>query len=160
MAILFLNKSCRPYRKNRSTSYATKKNRAHPEQDIQITFFELLELHPNIWRHAFHIPNGGSRGGGKVIVGKDGRPIKSAVIEGKKFKRMGVKKGVPDIFIALPVNGYHGVFIEMKAPGEKLSPDQESMIINLRCNGYLCLVFCCAFEAIDAVLTLYKNANI
>ena len=33
---------------------------------------------------------------------------------GRILKRMGVKKGVSDLFLAFPHNGYHGLWIELK----------------------------------------------
>lgn len=57
----------------------------------------------------YHVPNGGYR-----------NPI-----EAVKFKRMGVKAGVPDICIPLARKGYHGLYIELKRKsGGKLSEHQ------------------------------------
>ena len=50
----------------------------------------------------FHIPNGGKR----------------TKIEASRLKAMGVLPAVPDLFLALPLGGYHGMFIEVKRPGE------------------------------------------
>ena len=55
-----------------------------------------------------HIPNGGKRG----------------AREAAEFQRMGVVAGVPDIAILLGCGGV--LFIEVKAPKGKLSPEQEA----------------------------------
>lgn len=68
----------------------------------------------------YHCPNGGSR-----------HPIEAA-----KLKRMGVKPGVPDVFGAVPANGYHGHFVEMKARGGRVRPEQLAMHEQLRADGY------------------------
>lgn len=47
-----------------------------------------------------HIPNGGNRG----------------IKEATRFKKMGVKRGVSDLFLPYPKHGYHGLWIELKAP--------------------------------------------
>ncbi|MFJ5346675.1 MULTISPECIES: VRR-NUC domain-containing protein [Pectobacterium] len=59
--------------------------------------------------YLLHIPNEGKRG------------PKAA----RDAKRLGIKKGVPDLFLALPRGGYAGLWIEMKAKGGKLSAQQE-----------------------------------
>lgn len=65
---------------------------------------------------------------------------------------MGLKAGLPDIVMFVPsvMNGiqYHGLFIELKRPGDentkagKLSDKQCTMIARLRENGYyVCVAF-------------------
>lgn len=61
------------------------------------------------WLHA--IPNGGSRGGDKH----------GAAIVGARMKAEGVKRGVPDIFLPLPLNGKCGLYIELKRANGKQS---------------------------------------
>jgi hypothetical protein len=60
-----------------------------------------------LWLHA--IPNGGSRGDSK----------QSRSIRGGQLKAEGVKPGIPDIFLPLPVEAWHGLYIEMKKPSVK-----------------------------------------
>lgn len=59
--------------------------------------------------YLLHIPNEGKRG------------PKAA----HDAKRLGVRVGVPDLFLALPRSGYAGLWIEMKAKNGKLSTQQE-----------------------------------
>lgn len=77
----------------------------------------------------FHIPNGGKRD----------------VREAARFKRMGVKPGVPDIFLPVPRGKFHGLFIEMKAPKGKTSEYQEQWLSELAAKGYDTAV-CFGFE--------------
>jgi len=79
------------------------------ESESQIAFFERVSLHPKT-KHLliFAIPNGGLR------------HVATAV----RMKREGVKRGVSDIFVAEPIGGFHGLWIEMKKPGEYPSPHQ------------------------------------
>lgn len=159
MAILFLNNSGRVGKTSRARNAKglKQKKRNHLEQDQQILFFNQLILYPRIWAVTFAIPNGGSRGGGKSIINKKGQAISTAVLEGKRLKMMGVKPGVPDIFIAMPFNGYSGIFIEMKSEDGKLTPSQEYMIPLLRQQGYFCVICKSAKEAMDVVLRIVKN---
>lgn len=67
----------------------------------------------------FHIPNGGKRN----------------AREAARFKRMGVKPGVPDLFLPVPRGGCHGLFIE-QAPRGRLSDHQRGWIERLKSGGY------------------------
>ena len=68
----------------------------------------------------FAIPNGGKRHVGT----------------GRKLKAEGVKSGVPDIFLGVPRNGKHGLFIELKVGKNKPSKNQLWWIHSSRAEGY------------------------
>ena len=53
-----------------------------------------------------------------------------------KLKRLGVRKGVSDLFLPVMVGGYGGLWIEMKADGGKLSAEQEGWIASMCERGY------------------------
>lgn len=79
------------------------------------------------WLHS--IPNGGSRGSDKL----------GAQITGARMKAEGVKRGVPDIFLPLPLNGLCGLYIELKKANGKLSnltKEQKEFAEYSRLNGY------------------------
>lgn len=59
---------------------------------------------------------------------------------GNKLKLMGVRKGIPDLMLAVPMRGYHGMFIEMKFGKGTTSPEQKEKIQQLTNNGYFCTV--------------------
>ena len=83
-----------------------------------------------------HIPNGGSR-----------HPA-----EAQKLKAMGVKAGVPDLFLPVARGGAHGLWVEMKRrKGGKLSPDQKAWIEALTAQHYTVIVAHGADEACDAI---------
>lgn len=72
-----------------------------------------------IWFYA--IPNGGKRD----------------PLEAIKFKRCGVKPGVPDICIPHPLKGFHGAYVEMKRQkGGTLSAYQSEWLFFLERKGY------------------------
>lgn len=74
----------------------------------------------------YHIPNGGFR-----------HPA-----EAKHLKAQGVKAGVPDLCIPVASQGYHSLYIEMKAAkGGKISPHQAEWIRLLREQG-MCAYVC------------------
>ena len=95
------------------------------EQAEQATLIRWTELagqkDPRIML-IFHIPNGGYR----------------TPREGAIFKRMGVKAGVPDLFLpARGEDGQPGLWIEMKAPGEKPRENQVKWAAALMEQGYV-----------------------
>ena len=59
-----------------------------------------------LFDYMFAIPNGGRR----------------RKLEAARLKKQGVKAGVSDIFIALPIGRYSGLFMELKRPMVKNSP--------------------------------------
>lgn len=95
--------------------------RRNIEDQEQIAYFQWLQRqHPNIFDMAIHVPNGGKR----------------SKAEGGIFKAMGVKKGFPDIAIFMPVQEYHGLMIEMKAPKGKPTAEQIDWGDRLKERGY------------------------
>ena len=87
---------------------------------------------------AFAIPNGGTR----------------HTLEAVKLKRTGTKAGVPDVCVAIPAGGYHGLWIEMKAIGGRLSEAQQEVISMLRSQGYRVEV-CYGFDAARVAVERY-----
>jgi hypothetical protein len=85
--------------------------------------------------YLIHIPNGGSRN----------------IIEAAKFKKMGVKAGVPDLQLLVPNGLIHGLWIELKSKAGKLQPSQRLMMQRLEEQGYLCKVCFGADEAINEI---------
>ena len=70
---------------------------------------------------------------------------------------MGILAGVPDIFIAEPRHGWHGLFVEMKVKPNKPTDKQERMIDHLRLRGYRVKV-CYLFEEFcEAVKDYFNN---
>lgn len=86
----------------------------------------------------FHIPNGGLRSKPEAV----------------RFKRIGVKPGVPDLFLPVARGGWHGLFIEMKRQkGGKLSEDQKAWLDALTEQHYMAVRADGAEQACDI---LYK----
>lgn len=68
----------------------------------------------------YHVPNGGKRG----------------KTEAQRFKREGVRAGVPDLCLPVARGEYHGLYIEMKALRGKTTKEQEWWLEQLRAQGY------------------------
>jgi hypothetical protein len=78
--------------------------------------------------------------------------------EGRMLKRMGVKRGVPDFFLAIPLNGKAGLWIELKVGANKPSKEQIEFGERKRQRGYEAVVVWgteAAREAIKAYLQDY-----
>jgi len=54
----------------------------------------------------------------------------------KDAKASGTKRGVPDVFLAVPRQAKHGFFIEMKSATGRLTPEQKDLIELLQGQGY------------------------
>src|SRR5690349_18767754 len=81
-----------------------RRKRISEESIIQSAFFKWLEISNKEYRsYCFAIPNGGSR----------------HVVEAVRLREQGVTPGIPDVFCALPRQGFHGFFIEFKRPQVK-----------------------------------------
>ena len=69
-----------------------------------------------------------------------------------KAKKQGMLAGVPDIFLPVSKNGFHGLFIEMKKEnGGRTSLKQKILINKLNNNGYLAVVKYGHKEAIETI---------
>ena len=115
------------------------------ESQEQAAFFQWAAYHNELrWAHA--IPNGGSRN----------------KTEAANLKRQGVKAGVSDIFIPVPKQGKHGLYIEMKRKqGGRISPSQAEFLRDMHERGYATAVCRGCDEAIMVVKEYmrWKNRN-
>lgn len=81
------------------------------------TYGRQSAIHQLVDIHA--IPNGGERN--KIVAAK--------------LKAEGVKPGIPDIHLPVACGGYHSLYIEMKKPGGRVSPEQTDRICRLKAYG-------------------------
>lgn len=94
------------------------------------------------------IPNGGARG----------NDTQTNKIRGAMLKAEGVKKGVPDIFLPVPMNGYHGLYIEMKVADRKKgrpSDEQKAFLDSVGKLGYAYAICYGANEAKSAICSYF-----
>ena len=74
--------------------------------------------------------------------------------QGRMLKLMGVKRGVPDLFLPTPRGRYHGLWIEMKTETGVPTADQKWWGEHLSKQGYMWRV-CQGWEAAVSVLVWY-----
>ena len=95
------------------------KNQEHLAQTLLIKWFRLQ--YPLMAKCLWAIPNGGARYIGTAI----------------KLKQEGVTAGVADLFLMIPANGLHGLFLEMKKDQSgKLQQNQEQFLNLAQSMGY------------------------
>lgn len=93
-----------------------------------------------------------------VIIGGKSKAAKFGIIA--KQKREGWLGGVPDIFIAVPRGGYHGLWIELKDAGKtysSVSKDQREYLAELEAQGYRC-EWCAGSDAAIEIVSAYMNS--
>lgn len=112
------------------------------ESDEQIALIKWWRMqYPQFVNLLFHIPNGGKRN------------IPTAI----RFKKEGVVAGVADLFLAIPVDQWHGHFIELKRrKGGQLSEAQKRFGYEVRQQGYLYSV-CHGWHEAMHIITLYMR---
>lgn len=128
------------------------KKKASPEHDQQVALFAWASIMGNKQpelKMLMAIPNGASYGGG------GGRWSIA-----KRMKDEGVKKGVPDIFLPVPMTYVNdgqvtdmkaGLWIEMKAGKNKPSEEQKWWMEQLQSFGYRVEVCYSTDEAIEVI---------
>lgn len=81
---------------------------------------------------------------------------KCSVIQGRTLKRMGVKKGVLDFYLALPLNGKSGFWIELKIGKNNPTIEQLDFAERKLMRGYL-VAFVWGFDEAKDVISFYMN---
>ena len=76
---------------------------------------------------------------------------------GKILKRMGVKRGVADFFLALPQNGKAGLWIELKVGTNKPSKEQLEFLERKTQRGYVAVWVLGTEAAREAIKTYLKD---
>lgn len=102
-----------------------------------------MNIHPEL-KNIYAVPNGGTRD----------------KLEAVNLKRQGLKPGVPDLCLAYPAGGYHGLYIEMKVHPNKTTAKQDEWLLNLNRAGYavkVCYSAKAAKTAIERYLKLGRK---
>jgi hypothetical protein len=111
----------------------------HIEQSMLVKWFRFQ--YPQIYKCLWAIPNGGLR------------KITTAI----RLKQEGALAGVSDLFLMIPKGEFHGMFIEMKAPGGKLQPNQKEFQLLAKSMGYEA-VTCYGYEEAKESIKKYLQS--
>lgn len=100
-----------------------KKSLCPSEAQEAYALKQWADTHPICRKHLIHIPNGGSRNPREAL----------------NLKRQGVKPGVSDYFLAYPIGGYHGLWLELKRRPlilSRVSAEQKDWLALMNSAGY------------------------
>ena len=110
----------------------------HLSQCAVITHCRMMERKYPELKCLMAIPNGGQR----------------HIAVARKLKAEGVKSGVSDLFLALPIpHGPAGLWIEMKAPKGVVSQNQKDFMDLMQWAGYRTVVC----RSVDGAMTEIMN---
>lgn len=120
-----------------------KKSRSENCEQVDLNF-HCAELWPIEYGSMWHTVNESGRSGNAQY--------------GAELNKRGRKKGVSDWIVAVPKNGFHGLFIELKKEGKDASPiskEQRDFLLCQQQLDYKCVVaygYKAALKAIDNYL--------
>jgi len=119
----------------------------HHEDAEQAALFEWASYFP-VLDYMFAVPNGAHLAGNNIQRAK----------QMARLKKQGLKPGVSDIFIPLPMPPYHGLFIELKRADGKgqLSGAQRAFGEYVEAQGYK-FVVCEGAQAAIREITGYAK---
>lgn len=80
---------------------------------------------------------------------------KRSHVQGSLMKRMGLTKGVADLFLPQRCGEYSGMWIEMKSSSGKLSLEQSSFLKEMTELGYLAVACWGSESAINIIQEAY-----
>lgn len=117
------------------------KNGDIPEESIHLSLMQWIAINPATkpYKDLFlHYPAEGKR----------------SPRYGKLMKDLGMRKGVSDIFIAVPRHGYGGAWIELKSTLGKLKPEQDKFLKDMAEQNFYTAV-CWSIEEAISVISWY-----
>jgi len=116
----------------------------HNESKLQQACVKWFRLqYPHFKLNLFAIPNGGNR----------------SVITASILKAEGVVAGVADMMLAVPRNGFHGLWLETKHGKNDLSEKQEDFKQAVQKQGYKHVTFR-TFDEFEREITAYLGESV
>jgi hypothetical protein len=107
------------------------------ESDHQKQFIKWIDMQPapgipggKLGHYCYAVPNG-------VWIPTPDKHLRMRIIMSQR--RLGLRKGVPDIIIDLPLHQWHGCRLELKRDeSSNVSDEQKAWLERLRARGYFC----------------------
>jgi len=123
-----------------------------PEQQEAEALFKWVQYQENTYPELklfFAVPNGGAR-----PKFSKGNRIYSP--EATRMKKAGVRKGVSDYLFLCARGGFHGMALELKAKGGRLTPEQRVFLEDAAGAGYYAMA-CIGWEKAREAILYYLN---
>ncbi len=137
------------------TNKNPRKKRLNLEEREQMNLIKWADLYPDIGPFLLYIKNEGKF---NSFI-KNGKRI---CPNGYKANKMGRRKGVSDLFLAIPSyykpcfetesGVYGGFWIELKSAKGVVSDEQKAFLAKMETQGYATGVFYCWTDAANAIL--------
>ena len=86
--------------------------------------------------------------------------VKLSGTQAKIAKGQGMLSGVPDLFLPVPRQSFHGLYIEMKSEKGCLTENQQWFLGNAESVGYKTVVCYGSKEAIAAIQAYYEQQKV
>lgn len=123
------------------------RERIMPTEDEEQTWLlSWAEINEYRWPELgllYHIPNEGKR----------------TAASGARLRRMGLRRGVPDLCLPAARGRYHGLYIELKAVGGRATAEQKEFIEALCEQGFFAVV-CVGGEAAARMIVDYLEGRL
>lgn len=97
------------------------------EEEEQAWLFSWAAVNEYRWpelRLLYHIPNEGKR----------------TAAAGARLRRVGLRRGVPDLALPVARGAWHGLYIELKTLDGRATPEQKAWIAELVEQGFFAVV--------------------
>lgn len=120
--------------------YAMRSEGTEQEDIISWCYYHESQYPALKW--IYHCPNGGKRN----------------AQEAAKFKRQGVKAGVPDLHLPVACGRYIGLYIELKCGDGKLQGSQREWLEAMQGAGHYACV-CYGYEKAVKIIEEYVTLN-
>ena len=127
-----------------------RKPNRHDEDDLQAACVRWYRIQYSAYKKLlFSIPNGAMLAGDSAT-----RARRWAQLE-----KTGAQSGVADLFLSIPSQGTHGLYIEMKTKKGIHSPAQKDFQKAVEAAGYR-YVICRSFEEFETVIKNHFLARV
>ena len=121
----------------------SNRNGPDPEYSIQVAICQLLDLKAP-WL--------------LYCASADG--ARTSLIEARRMKAQGYKKGFPDLFFYEPRGEHHGLAIELKRDKGRATPDQKLWKEELQRRGYKAVIARGYSACLDAIKDYFSEDNL
>ena len=86
--------------------------------------------------------------------------VRTSIVEARRMKATGYKRGFPDLFFYEPRNGFNGLAIELKRPQGSATPYQKKWKQDLEGRGYKAVIAKGREECLDVINSYFAEDGI